>query len=79
MILITGSYDFIPESATPADDAAALATYQFWLFFLFLATRYVIYNIITTLTETMCLKNLGKSFIVVDNNSAVYNLSIYNT
>lgn len=63
-LLITASYNFLPESPENVDDgqdiATTLATYQFWLFFTFLLTRNVALNSVATLTDTITLQNLGK-------------------
>ncbi|CAH1725094.1 unnamed protein product [Aphis gossypii] len=61
--LITTSYKFIPDQPVDVSnerDETALTTHQFWLFCFFLVARYVSNSVVTTLSETICLQNLGK-------------------
>lgn len=63
MIIITAFYWFIPDSpmnVDNSDDAIALYTYEFWMFFAFLICQIVMINVLTTLSDTICLQYLGK-------------------
>lgn len=61
--MVTASYGILPNSPADVDngnDVAALLTYQFWLFFVFLIARYITKSVLITLSETICLQSLGK-------------------
>lgn len=63
IILINASYKFVPDQPVDVNnerDETALTTHQFWLFCAFLVARYISNSIVSTLSETMCLQNLGR-------------------
>lgn len=67
MVIITASYGILPDSPKNIDnsqDAIALRTYQFWMFFVFLLCRNITLNVVTTMSDTICLQNLGNNKII---------------